>query len=128
MNSPVSHIARLEAKVDDLQKLIEQQREEGKERGEKIEDMKKELASQNARVGEMERHVRTECVWGNGEISDIKVNMAKLSVSYDKLDKDVGSLTHSVDKMRIHIIWIIAGSVIGGGAASGASEFLLKLF
>lgn len=128
MNSPASNIARLETKVDDLQKLIEQQREEGKERGEKIEDMKQELASQNTRIGEMERHVRTECVWGNGEISDIKVNMARLSVSYDKLDKDVGSLTRSVDKMRIHIIWIIAGSVIGGGAASGASEFLLKLF
>lgn len=133
MNSPESHIAELKAEVGGLQKLIEQQRAEGRERGNKIEEMKQELASQNTRISEMEHHVRHECLWGNGEITNIKVNMAQLSLKYENIDngvKEVKSntdkLTLAIGKMRVQIIWIIAGSVIGGGAASGASEFLLK--
>lgn len=133
MDRPESHIARLEAQVGDLQTTIEEQRKEGRERGNKIEDIKKELASQNTRIAEMERHVHNECMWGNGEITNIKVNMAKLSLKYENIDngvKEVKSntdkLTLAIGKMRVQIIWIIAGSVIGGGAASGASEFLLK--
>ena len=127
MNSPEANLARLETKVDDLSKLVEHQRQEGNERGGKIEDMKKELASQNARLSEMERHVHNECVWGSGEISNIKEDLATLTADFKNVNKSVELLAQSVEKMRTYIIWIIAGSAIGGGAASGASELLLKV-
>ena len=127
MNSPEANLARLETKVDDLSKLVEHQRQEGNERGGKIEDMKKELASQNARLSEMERHVHNECVWGSGEISNIKEDLASLTADFKNVNKSVELLAQSVEKMRTYIIWIIAGSAIGGGAASGASELLLKI-
>ena len=127
MDSEKSHIARLEARFDDLQKSIDQQRNEGKERGNKIEDMKKELASQNVRISEMERHVHNECVWGNGQITDIKEDIATLNANYSTINDSVKLLAQSVDKMKTYVIWMIAGSVIGGGAANSVSNIFLKV-
>lgn len=115
-------IAGLTARLDGINEKIDTQRQEGKERGDKIVGLLEHTANLETRVAEMERHVHSECIWGNGEINSIKLNVGKLNTKFDGVNESVKTLK------KYLIVWILAGSALGGGAASGASEILLKLF
>ena len=114
-------IAGLTARLDGINEKIDTQRQEGKERGDKIVGLLEHTANLETRVGEMERHVHNECVWGNGEINSINVEVGKLNTKFDDVHEKVETLRKYI------IVWILAGSALGGGAASGASELLLKV-
>lgn len=115
-------IAGLTARLDGINEKIDTQRQEGKERGDKIVGLLEHTANLETRVREMERHVHSECIWGNGEINSIKLDVGKLNTKFDGVNESVKTLK------KYLIVWILAGSALGGGAASGASEILLKLF
>lgn len=115
-------IAGLTARLDGINEKIDTQRQEGKERGDKIVGLLEHTANLETRVREMERHVHSECIWGNGEINSIKLNVGKLNTKFDGVNESVKTLK------KYLIVWILAGSALGGGAASGASEILLNLF
>ncbi len=115
-------IAGLTARLDGIDEKIDTQRQEGKERGDKIVGLLEHTANLETRVREMERHVHSECIWGNGEINSIKLDVGKLNTKFDGVNESVKTLK------KYLIVWILAGSALGGGAASGASEILLKLF
>ena len=114
-------IAELTARLDGINEKIDTQRQEGKERGDKIVGLLEHTANLETRVAEMERHVHNECVWGNGEINSINVEVGKLNTKFDDVHEKVETLRKYI------IVWILAGSALGGGAASGASELLLKI-
>lgn len=98
-------IGKLEAHLEDIRDTLNLQRQEGKERGDKIVGLLEKTADMEARLCAMERHVRSECVVNNGTIKDIYTRIERLKVSF---------------------YWIVAGSALGGGAASGIAEVVGK--
>lgn len=96
----------LRALIGDIRDTLELQRQEGKERGEKIVGLLEKSADMNARLESMEYHVRHECVVNNNTIKDI----------YTKLER-----------LRASFLWIIAGSALGGGAATGTLGVIGKI-
>lgn len=121
-------IAGLTARLDGINEKIDTQRQEGKERGDKIVGLLEHTANLETRVAEMERHVHNECVWGNGEINSINRQVGELNAKFNEVHGSVNGFESKLETLRKYIIvWILAGSALGGGAASGASEFLLKI-
>lgn len=121
-------IAGLTARLDGINEKIDTQRQEGKERGDRIVGLLEHTANLETRVGEMERHVHNECVWGNGEINSINRQVGELNAKFDEVHDRVNGFDSKIETLRKYlIVWILAGSALGGGAASGASELLLKI-
>lgn len=106
-------VGRLEAHLEDIRDTLNLQRQEGKERGDKIVGLLEKTADMDARLSAMERHVRNDCVINNGTIDKIKGDMAKT--------------TTQIEKLKVSFCWIVAGSALGGGAASGMAEIAGKI-
>lgn len=101
-----SLMAGLRADLKNICRSLDTQRQEGRERGEKIVGLLEKTADMNARLKSVENHINTECVVKNGTINDIKLKLERLRVSF---------------------VWIVAGSAVGGGVSSGALEIMGKL-
>lgn len=99
-------VGKLEAHLEDIRDTLNLQRQEGKERGDKIVGLLEKTAKMEQRIGSMEEHVRSECVVNNGTIKDIYTR---------------------IERLRVSFYWIVAGSALGGGAASGIAEIAGKL-
>ena len=99
-------VGKLEAHLEDIRDTLSLQRQEGKERGDKIVGLLEKTASMEERISSMEEHVRSECVVNNGTIKDIYTR---------------------IERLRVSFYWIVAGSALGGGAASGIAELAGKI-
>ena len=99
-------VGKLEAHLEDIRDTLNLQRQEGKQRGDKIVGLLEKTAKMEQRISSMEEHVRSECVVNNGTIKDIYTRLERLRVSF---------------------YWIVAGSALGGGAASGMAEIAGKI-
>lgn len=102
-----SLMAGLRVDLKNICRSLDIQRQEGKERGEKIVGLLEKTADMNARLKSVERHVSTECVLKDGTINKIELKLERLRVSF---------------------IWIVAGSAAGGGVSAGVFEIVGKLF
>ena len=105
-------IGKLEAHLEDIRDTLNLQRQEGKERGDKIVGLLEKTAKMEQRIGSMERHVWNECVVSNGTM--------------DKIKGDIAKTTTQMEKLKVSFYWIVAGSAIGGGAASGLADVVGK--
>ena len=101
-------VGKLEAHLEDIRDTLNLQRQEGKERGDKIVGLLEKTADMDARLSAMERHVRNDCVINNGTM--------------DKIKGDIAKTTTQMEKLKVSFYWIVAGSALGGGAASGIAE------
>lgn len=99
-------VGQLEAHLEDIRDTLNLQRQEGKERGDRIVGILEKTADMEARLCAMERHVCSECVVNNGTIKDIYTRIERLKVSF---------------------YWIVAGSALGGGAASGITDVVGRM-
>ena len=102
-----SLMAGLRADLKNICRSLDTQRQEGRERGEKIVGLLGKTADINARLKSVENHINTECVVKNGTINDIKLKLERLRVSF---------------------LWIVAGCAAGGGISAGVFEIISKLF
>ena len=106
-------VGKLEAHLEDIRDTLNLQRQEGKERGDKIVGLLEKTAKMEQRIGSMERHVWNECVLSDGTIAEIKSDIAKTATQ--------------VERLKVSFYWIVAGSALGGGAASGMAEIAGKI-
>lgn len=100
-----SLMAGLRADLKNICHSLDTQRQEGRERGEKIVGLLEKTADMNARLKSVEHHINTECVVKDGTISDIKLKLERLRVSF---------------------LWIVAGCAAGGGISAGIFEIVGK--
>lgn len=106
-------VGKLEAHLEDIRDTLNLQRQEGKERGDKIVELLEKTADMEARLCAMERHVRNECVVNNGTM--------------DKIKGDIAKTTTQMERLKVSFYWIVAGSALGGGAASGMADVVGRM-
>lgn len=100
-----SLMAGLRADLKNICRSLDIQRQEGKERGEKIVELLADNAAINERLETVERKTNIECP-------------AK--------DKVINEINLKLERLRVSVFWIVAGCAAGGGISAGIFEIVGK--